>query len=139
MKNAAQVVDAVDVVGMLVGVEHAVEPIDVGVEKLLAQIGRRIHQDPRDTAVVVALDEQCSAPAAVFRIGRIADAPAQRRPRHAAGRPAAEDRELQRHAAAAAVRGTLLNRRKKFSVVCRAISSNETPRVSASTFAVSTT
>jgi hypothetical protein len=35
--------------------------------------------------------------------------------------------------------GTLLNSRKKFSDVCRAISSKETPRVSAKTFAVSTT
>ena len=42
-------------------------------------------------------------------------------------------------AAASLARGTLLNRRKKFSVVWRAISSNETPRVSASTLAVSTT
>ena len=40
---------------------------------------------------------------------------------------------------AASRRGTLANSRKKFSVVSRAISSNETPRVSASTFAVSTT
>jgi hypothetical protein len=37
------------------------------------------------------------------------------------------------------LRGTLEKSRKKFSVVCRAISSNATPRVSASTLAVSTT
>jgi hypothetical protein len=35
--------------------------------------------------------------------------------------------------------GTLLNRRKKLSDVCRAISTKETPRVSAKIFAVSTT
>ena len=38
MKSGAQVVDAVRVVGVLVAVEHAVEPVDVGVEQLLAQV-----------------------------------------------------------------------------------------------------
>ena len=42
-------------------------------------------------------------------------------------------------AAETAGRGTLPNRRKKFSEVWRAISSSATPRVSAKTFAVSTT
>ena len=47
---------------------------------------------------------------------------------------------VMRHArATAAGRGTLLNSRKKFSVVWRAISSGVTPRISASTLAVSTT
>src|SRR5438105_2253937 len=73
------------------------------------------------------------------RIFRIARAPAGAGPRHAAGRAAAEDREGQTHAAAAAARGTLANRRKKFSVVCRQSSSNVTPRTSASTLATSTT
>ncbi len=45
MKQRAQIVDAVGVVGMLVGVEHAVEPIDLGIEELLAQIRRGVDQD----------------------------------------------------------------------------------------------
>ena len=40
----AQVVDAVGVVGVLVGVEHGVEPVHVGVEKLLAQIRPGVDQ-----------------------------------------------------------------------------------------------
>jgi len=51
---------------------------------------------------------------------------------------AAENCQGHRHAIASA-RGTLLNRRKKFCVVWREISSSETPRVSASTLATSTT
>ena len=37
-----QIVDAVGVVGVLVGDQHAVEPLDTGIEQLLAQIGRTI-------------------------------------------------------------------------------------------------
>ena len=54
---------------------------------------------------------------------------------HAAGDFSAADC----NSSAGAERGTFANRRKKFAEVCRAISSNDTPRVSASTFAVSTT
>jgi len=43
-EQRAQVVDAVDVVGMFVGVEDAVEMIDGSVEQLLAQVRRGIHQ-----------------------------------------------------------------------------------------------
>ena len=85
-KERAEVVDTVSMVGMLVGVEDAVEPIDLGVEELLAQLGRRVDQHPREPAAVAApLNEQRGAPAAVLRIVRIAHAPAQRRPRDAAG------------------------------------------------------
>ena len=45
-EQGAQVVDAVDVVGVLVGDQHAVDPVDVGVEKLLAQVRRGVDQDP---------------------------------------------------------------------------------------------
>ena len=47
-EERAQVIDAVGMVGMLVGVEHAVEPIDLGIEHLLAQIGRGVDQNARD-------------------------------------------------------------------------------------------
>ena len=142
-EQRAQVVDAVGVVGMLVGIEHAVEPIDFGIEELLAQIGRGVDKDTGNAARAASLDQKRGAPAPVLRIVRVASAPAKCRAGHAAGRSAAQNGELERHfrfhAATAAGRGTLPNRRKKFSVVCRAISSNETQRTSASTFAVSTT
>src|ERR1700730_2165144 len=112
--------------------------IDIGVDQLLAQVGRGVDHDPRRALLRGALDQQRTASAAVLRIVGIAFAPAQRRARHARRRAAAEDRQRQRHAAAFP-RGTLENRRKKFSVVWREMSSSETPRVSASTFAISTT
>ena len=49
-EQRTQIVDAVGVVGMLVGIEHGIEPIDLGVQKLLAQVGRGVDQDARDAA-----------------------------------------------------------------------------------------
>src|SRR5262249_1800010 len=84
-------------------------------------------------------DQQRAAPPPVLRIGRIAVAPAEARARHPARRAAAEDRHPQPHPAAAAPRGPFAKSRKECSAACRAISSNATPWVSASTRAVSTT
>src|SRR5690242_8519651 len=137
-EQRAQVVDAVGVVGMLVRVEDAIEPIDIRVQELLAQVRRGVDQHPGALALA-ALDQERTAAPAVLRILGITGAPAERRPRHAARRAAAQDGELEAHAAAAALRGTLENRRKKFSVVWAAISSSDTPRACASTLAVSTT
>ena len=53
-EQRAQIIDPVGMVGMLVGVEHAVEPLDFGIEKLLAQIRRSVDQDTRRTAAVRA-------------------------------------------------------------------------------------
>ena len=117
------------------------------------QSRRGVDEDAGHAGVAAAFNQQRGAPAAVLGIVRVADAPAERRPGNATGRAAAEDRDRQRHpagqawagAASAALgapasrRGTLENSRKKLSVVCRATSSNEMPRVSASTLAVSTT
>ena len=128
------------VVGVFMGVEHAVDPIDAGVEQLLTQIRRGVDEDAGAAAVGAhALDQDGAAPAPVLRIFGVAMAPAEPRARHAAGKAAAEHGDGKRHAAAAELRGTLLNRRKKFSVVWRAISSGVTPRVAARTFATSTT
>src|SRR5262249_51635292 len=140
------------VVGMLVGEEHRIEPVHLGVEKLLAQIGRRVDQYPSDADSVAPLNQQRGAPAAVSGVGWIAGPPAQRGARNAARGTRAEDREARCHAARGQARadcvswsaptvcgGTLRNRRKKFSLVCRAMSSGATLRVSARTLAVSTT
>ena len=125
-------------VGMLMGQEHRVDVIDVGVDQLLAQIGRGVDHDPRHAVIPCALGEQRAAAAAVFRIVGIARAPTERGTRNAGRGSAAENCQGQRHAISFAG-GTLENRRKKFSVVCREIRSSETPRVSASTLAISTT
>ena len=47
-EEAAQVVDAVGMVGVLVREQHGVDPVDLGVEKLLAQVRRGVDQHPRD-------------------------------------------------------------------------------------------
>src|SRR5215468_3256315 len=133
--HRAKVVDAVGLVGVLMGEEHRVEVIDLGADELLAQVRRGIDHDTGDAVSRSALRQQRAAEAAVLRVVGIAAAPAECRARYAGGRAAAEDRQRQRHAVA----GTLENRRKKFSVVCREISSRPTPRVSASTLATSTT
>ena len=98
-EQRAQIVDAVGMVGVLVRVEYAVDPIDLGVEKLLAQIRRRIDQHARDAAFAFPFNQDRGAAAPVFRICRIAIAPAQSRPGHAAGRAAAENGDFQRHLA----------------------------------------
>ena len=136
--DRTQIVDAVGLVGVLMGQVHRVDVIDLGVDQLLAQVGRGVDHDPRGAVRARALDQQRAAAAAVLRIVGIAGAPAERRARYAGGGAAAEDRQRHRHAAAFGA-GTFENSRKKFSVVCREISSSETPRVSASTFATSTT
>src|SRR5580693_5676791 len=125
-------------VGMLMSQEHGVDVVDIGVDQLLAQIGRGIDHDPGYAALRCPLGKQGAAAAAVPGIVGIACAPAERRARHAGGGSAAENCQGQRHAAAFAG-GTLLNRRKKFAVVWSDISCKETPRDSASTLAISTT
>jgi hypothetical protein len=82
--QGAKVIDAVGMVGMRVGEEYSVEPIDFGVEKLLAQIGRGIDQCSRNTGPATALDQKRSPAAAVLGIGRIAIAPTESGTRHPA-------------------------------------------------------
>ena len=82
------------VVGVLVRVEHTVEPIHFGIEQLLAQIGRCVDENACDAFGSPALDQERGPPPAIFRIVRIAVAPAQSGSRHAAGRAAAENGEF---------------------------------------------
>src|SRR5262249_60700650 len=151
-EESAQVVNAMGVVRVLVGEAPRVKPVHLGIEKLLAQIGRGVDQDTGDGGPMAPCHQQRRPPAAVSGVARIARSPPQRGARNTARGTRAEDREARRHAARrqaradwvslsapAACGGTLRNRRKKFSLVCRAISSGDTPRVSARTLAVSTT
>ena len=116
-EKAAQIVDAVGVVGVLVGNQHRVEPFHIGRKKLFAQVRAGVDQNTGRAPLPGLLDQQTTAPPPVLWIIRIARAPAGSRTRHAAGGSAAKDREAQAHAATLAGRGTLENRRKKFSVV----------------------
>ena len=116
----AQIIDAVGMVGMVMGEEHAVEPPDAHVEQLLAEVRRGVDKHIGRPLFTFPLHEHRAAPPPVLRVCRIARAPDIADTGHAAGRAAAEDGELERHAGDgidAAERGTFLNRRKKLSVV----------------------
>src|SRR5262245_1095523 len=91
--DLAQIVDAVGVIGVVVGVEHAVEPDRAGIEELLAQIGRGIDQRRGLTLRAVPFDEERATLAPVLGIGGIACAPMIADAGHAAGRAAAENGE----------------------------------------------
>ena len=84
-EEAAQVVDAVGVVRVLMGIEHRVDPIDVSVEQLLAQIRRGIDQDAGHARAGAPLDQERGAATAVLGIIWIAVTPTERWTRHAAG------------------------------------------------------
>ncbi len=135
--EGAQVVDAVDVVGVRMGVDDAVGPIDLRVQHLLPEIRPGVDHD--DGAVAVgadALHQQRRPAAAVLRVAGVAGAPVVTDPRHARRRPAAEQREPQprsAHAASAAARGTLAKSLRKFAVVVAAIAAGVTPLTAAST------
>ena len=134
-----EIIDAVGVVGMVMGEEHAVEPPHADVEQLLAEIWRGVDKHIGRPLGTFLLHEHGAAPPPVLRICRIARAPDIADTGYAAGCAAAEDGELERHAGDgidAADRGTFLNRRKKLSVVAAAISASVTPRTSASRLAV---
>src|SRR3984893_10217265 len=134
-RQRPQIVDAVGVVGVLVGEDHPVEPLHFGAEQLLAEIRRSVDQRRGAARACGFLDEKRAAAAAVFRVCRVARAPALSHARNAAGGAAAEDGEGERHQAL----GTLEKRRKKFALLIFAMASKLTPRVSASTRAVSAT
>src|SRR3984885_5068694 len=76
--------------------KDAVEPLDLGVDQLLAQVGRGVHENRCRALRPEALDKHRAAAAAVLRVGRIARAPPFRNARHAAGRAAPQDGQSQR-------------------------------------------
>jgi hypothetical protein len=60
-----QVVDAVDVVGVLVGVEHGVKPVHTFAHQLEAQLGRGVDQESR----IAGLDDRGGPAAPVPGVG----------------------------------------------------------------------
>ena len=121
--DGAEIVDAVDMVSVGVGVEQCVDLADAGIQALLAQVGAGVDQD----ALTPCLDEDGAAAATVARVGRAADGAVAADLRHARGGAAAQHRYA--HAAA------LANRRWKLAVVARSISAMGRPRTSASVLA----
>jgi hypothetical protein len=76
---------------VLVGIKHCVDAIDLGVEKLFAEVDAGVDQDASgfDLAVAKTFDEKGAAAAAVSGVMRIANSPIVAYARHAAGRTAA--------------------------------------------------
>src|SRR5690606_19612355 len=89
----AEVVDAVDMVGMGMGVDDAVEGADIGVEKLGAEVGGGVDQDAGGEVAVDALDQHRAAAAVVLRVLRVTGAPMAAEAGDAARGAAAEDGE----------------------------------------------
>ena len=91
------------------------------VEQLLAESGEVSTRTLVSPPAPSRCDQQRASPAPVLRIGGIASAPMIADARNPAGRAAAENGDLQTHAALCGTfsdgRGTFLNRLKKFSVV----------------------
>ena len=73
----------VGVVGVVVGEEHSIDGGDLGIEKLLAQVGRGVDQYPRPPAWPLALDERAAAAATVLGVRGIARSPQRPDARHA--------------------------------------------------------
>jgi carbon-monoxide dehydrogenase small subunit len=129
-----QIVDAVQMIGMTVGEQHAIQATDTCRQQLFAQIGRGIDQD----ASAGILDQDGGAPAAIARLLGVASPPADADARRSGGRAAAKDSDLHGFAApspTAAFRA-LANRRKKLPEVICASSAVSTPFNSATLAAV---
>ena len=92
--DRAKLVDAVAMVGMVVGDDQRVDVADVGVEQLLAKVGPAVDQQ----ALAGAFDQQRGAKPAVARLSGVAGAPVVADPGHAGRGAAAQDPQF--HAAA---------------------------------------
>src|SRR5690554_4021703 len=129
--DRSQVVDAMRMIGMVVGIKHAVERLETDRKELLPNIRPSVDEDFRGALGTDLLDESRTTSAPVFWIARITAAPIVAEAWNTSGRAAAEDRQTMPHAASAAdaARGTFLNNRKKFSVVALANSCGVTPLI----------
>ncbi len=92
-----QVVDAVALVGVLMGQQDGVQPVDPGGQQLVAHVGRGIDQDHGrlERSRRPGADQDRAPRPAVPRLGRIPDAPVVADARNAAGRSAPQNADLQ--------------------------------------------
>src|SRR5262252_5427209 len=97
-EHATEIIDAMRVVGVRMGIEHSVDMLDAGSEQLLAQVWRRVDQHGRSATFAKPFNQEGTAPPPIFWVGRIAVAPDIAHARHAAGRATAQDREAHAHA-----------------------------------------
>ena len=117
----------------------AVNPLDAGLDQLLAEIRRGVDEDRGRLSAAEALDQRRAASAAVLRVGRIAGAPSLPDPRHAGGRAAAEDGQTKGHRARPPADCSLGKTLSVLARVAAASASGSSPSASATTCAVETT
>src|SRR5688500_16138030 len=130
LRQGAQVVDPVAMVGMIMGDDQPVDPADITVEQLLAKVRAAI--DQKGFAGAVEDDRRpCTA---IARLVGVAFAPLIADFRHPGRRAAPEDADF--HTATFCACG---NKRKKLAVVAAASASGSSPRSSATKAAVSAT
>ena len=123
MTEGTQLVDAVAVVGVLVGIEDGVQPGDAGIEEL-ARAGPARYRSGSSCRPALPAPTPAGAGSSIVRV---AVAPIAGDQRDAARSAAAEDGDL--HAEPAGL--ALANSRKKLAVVAAARSAGAMPRSSA--------
>ena len=79
IEDLPQIIDAVDMVGVVVGPDDRIHRGDIGSEELRAHVGTGVDQDARP----LMLDQQRRARAPISRLGGIARSPIVADPRHA--------------------------------------------------------
>jgi hypothetical protein len=74
--------------------EHAIEPVNLGVQQLRAKIGRAVDENTCSLSLsIAALHQQRASSPSILRVVRIANTPAESHPRDAHGRAAAQNGE----------------------------------------------
>src|SRR5262245_53605019 len=94
VRNLAKIVNSMAMVGMIVGDNDMIYPVNVGREQLFAHVRPAIDEHPRRTA----FHQYRGARPPVSRIIRVTATPVISDPRHAGRCPAAQDPDF--HAAA---------------------------------------
>src|SRR3954468_13123875 len=122
-----QIVDAVAMIGMVVGPDHCLDVVDVGIEQLLAKVRAGVDQDPHP----LPRDQDRRPPPPFPRLGGIALPPVVADARHPRRGARAEDADLHQ--------APFANRIRKFPDVRSARPSTDSPRKSARKRAVSAT
>jgi len=90
-RDRAQVIDAVRVIGVLMGERDRIHAVDARRDQLQSQLGRRVYEQPR---APVALDYGADARSFVTRVGRPADLAVTTDLRHTKARSGAEKGQL---------------------------------------------
>ena len=92
LRERANIVDSVRMIGMIVRVQHCVDPIDSGCYELHPQLGRRVDEE---MCIILCLDERADSRSFVTGIGRPANGTAASHLRNAEAR--ARPEECQSH------------------------------------------